>query len=120
MDVAVVGAGLAGATFARCFAESGRSVVVIDRRPQVGGNAADGLDPFGVFVHFFGPHIFHTNSEPVWRWLSRFTTWRPYVHRVLARQPEGLLPFPVNRQTLLALYGPAALRDGVEAFLARV
>lgn len=120
VDVAVVGAGLSGATFARCFAEAGRSVMVVDRRIRVGGNAADGLDEQGVFVHYYGPHLFHTNSDRVWRWLSRFTTWRPYVHRVLARQPEGLLPFPVNRHTLQALYGAEALRDGVEAYLARV
>lgn len=120
VDVAVVGAGFSGATLARCLAEAGRSVVVVDRRPHVGGNAADGVDAHGVFVHYYGPHLFHTNSERVWRWLSRFTTWRPYAHRVLARQPEGLLPFPINRHTLHALYGSEVLATGVEGFLARV
>jgi len=116
--VAIVGAGFSGATLARCFAEAGRRVLVVDRRPHWGGNAADGWDAHGVWVHWYGPHLFHTNSPAVWRFLSRFTAWRPYQHRVRVRLGTRLLPFPINRTTLTLLYGEAALRDGVAAFFA--
>jgi UDP-galactopyranose mutase len=117
-DVAIVGAGFTGATLARCFAEAGRRVLVVDRRPQVGGNAADGYEGHGLLVHLYGPHIFHTNSAEVFAFLSRFTRWRPYVHRVRAYVQGRLVPFPINRQTLVDLYGAEAVAHGVEAFLA--
>jgi UDP-galactopyranose mutase len=79
--------------------------LVIDKRPHIGGNAYDRLDEQGVLVHPYGPHIFHTNSEQVWGFLSQFTSWRPYEHRVLAKVGEQLLPIPINRHTLNQLYG---------------
>ena len=99
-DALVVGAGFAGATAARSLAEAGWRVRVIDRRPHIAGNAFDEFDAAGVLVHRYGPHIFHTNSEKVVEWLSRFTAWRPYEHRVLARVGEQLLPMPINRTTI--------------------
>lgn len=105
-DVLVVGAGFAGSVMAERFASQlGRRVLVIDRRDHVGGNAHDELDEHGVLVHRHGPHIFHTNAAPIVAYLSRFTDWRPYEHRVLADVDGKLLPIPINRDTLNRLYG---------------
>ncbi|RYY06639.1 MAG: UDP-galactopyranose mutase, partial [Alphaproteobacteria bacterium] len=105
-DVLVVGAGFAGAVLAeRLAAGSGKRVLVVDRRDHIAGNAYDHLDDAGVLVHRYGPHIFHTNSQQVVDYLSRFTQWRPYEHRVLASVGDKLLPMPINRTTLNLLYG---------------
>jgi UDP-galactopyranose mutase len=118
-DLLVVGAGLAGATVAERAASLGRSVLVVDRRPHVAGNTFEELDDHGVRVHRYGPHIFHTNSEKVWRYLSRFTDWREYEHRVLADVDGQLLPFPINRTTINRLYGlDLSTDEEVAAFLA--
>ena len=103
-DVMVVGAGFAGAVMAERLAASGKTVLVVDRRPHVAGNAYDRLDAAGVLIHQYGPHIFHTNSADVFDYLSRFTAWRPYKHRVLAQVKDMLLPIPINRTTLNDLY----------------
>jgi phytoene dehydrogenase-like protein len=84
-DWLVVGAGFAGSVLAERLASRGDRVLVVDRRPHVGGNAYDRLDEAGILIHQYGPHIFHTNSEKVVAYLSRFTAWRDYEHRVLAR-----------------------------------
>ncbi|CAN5306182.1 UDP-galactopyranose mutase [soil metagenome] len=105
-DVLVVGAGFAGAVLAeRLASEGGQSVLVVDRRPHVGGNAYDHLDDAGVMIHEYGPHIFHTNSAEVFAYLSRFTRWRPYEHRVLAQVGDKIVPMPINRTTLNILFG---------------
>ncbi len=105
-DVMVVGAGFAGAVMAeRLAADAGKRVLVVDRRPHVAGNAFDRLDAAGVLIHQYGPHIFHTNSADVFDYLSRFTEWRPYEHRVLASVGDKLVPMPINRTTLNLLYG---------------
>jgi UDP-galactopyranose mutase len=119
-DVLVVGAGFAGSVVARQLAESGRNVHVVDKRAHTGGNARDSLDAHGHLIHDYGPHIFHTNSEAVIRWLSRFTTWRFYEHRVLAKVGDKYLPIPINRLTLNELYGLTLDEQGVVDFLARV
>ena len=116
-DVLVVGAGFAGLTCARQLAERGLRVLVIDRREHIGGNAFDVRDAHGVLVHPYGPHIFHTNSERVFRWLSQFTDWRFYEHRVLASVGGQLLPLPINRTTLNRLYGLDLDEEGARAFL---
>ncbi|WP_182086596.1 UDP-galactopyranose mutase [Aureimonas sp. ME7] len=114
-DALVVGAGFAGAVLAERLAEgSGRRVLVVDRRDHIAGNAYDHLDEAGVLVHRYGPHIFHTNSPKVVDYLSRFTGWRPYEHRVLARVGDKLLPIPINRTTLNALFG-CDLRSDADA-----
>lgn len=120
MDDLIVGAGFAGATCARVLAEGGRHVLVIDKRPHIGGNAYDEFDAQGVLVHRYGPHIFHTNSTKVVDFLSRFTQWRPYEHRVLAQVGDKLLPIPINRSTINGLYGTSLDEAGVVAHLARV
>ncbi len=104
-DVLVVGAGFAGSVMAeRLAADSGKRVLVIDRRPHIAGNAYDELDAAGVMIHRYGPHIFHTNSDDVFAYLSRFTAWRPYEHRVLAEARGKRVPMPINRTTLEQLY----------------
>ena len=107
-DVCIVGAGFAGAVCARELTDAGRSVLVVDKRPHIGGNAYDCIDDHGVRVHRYGPHIFHTNSRRIWEYVSRFTAWRPYEHRVLAVVDGVAYPFPINRQTIWRLYGVEA------------
>ncbi|MFN3670344.1 MAG: UDP-galactopyranose mutase [Bosea sp. (in: a-proteobacteria)] len=108
-DVLIVGAGFAGAVLAeRLAAGSGKRVLVVDRRTHIAGNAYDHRDAAGILVHKYGPHIFHTNSQDVFDYLSRFTRWRPYEHRVLARiasAGDRLLPVPINRTTLEGFAG---------------
>ena len=105
-DWLIVGAGFAGSVLAERLArEAGQRVLVCDRRPHVGGNAYDHFDDAGILVHRYGPHIFHTNSAEVFRYLSQFTEWRPYQHRVLASVDGKLVPFPINLDTINALYG---------------
>ncbi len=120
-DVLVVGAGLAGSTIAeRCASEFGANVLLIDRRPHLAGNCHDPVGPDGLQYHQYGPHIFHTNSADVVEYLSAFTTWRPYEHRVLASVDGQLVPIPINRTTINALYGLGLDEAGVTAFLERV
>lgn len=116
-DVLVVGAGFAGAVTARLLADGGLDVVVIDRRSHIGGNAYDEYDAHGVLIHPYGPHLFHTNAERVWQWLSQFTEWRPYEHRVLALVNGQLLPIPINQTTINRLYGLSLDESGVADFL---
>jgi UDP-galactopyranose mutase len=119
-DALVVGAGYAGSIMARELAtRAGQRVLVIDRRDHVAGNAFDYHDEHGVVCHRYGPHIFHTNSQKVVEYLSGFTDWRPYEHRVLARVDGKLVPMPINRTTLNELYGLGLSSDReVEGFLA--
>ncbi|WP_267393740.1 MULTISPECIES: UDP-galactopyranose mutase [unclassified Sphingomonas] len=119
-DVMVVGAGFAGAVMAERLArDSGKRVLVVDRRPHIAGNAFDHLDEAGVLMHQYGPHIFHTNSQDIVDYLSRFTEWRPYEHRVLADVHGKLVPMPINRTTLNMLYDLDLTTDAeVDAFLA--
>ena len=119
-DVMVVGAGFAGAVMAERLAnDSGKKVLVVDRRPHIAGNAFDRLDDAGVMIHQYGPHIFHTNSEDIFSYLSRFTEWRPYEHRVLAEVDGMRVPMPINRTTLNMLFGLSLeTEDEAAAFLA--
>src|SRR3954451_1347845 len=104
-DVLVVGAGFAGSIVAERLASScGLRVLVVDRRDHIAGNAYDYVDEHGVLVHKYGPHIFHTNSDKVVDYLSRFTDWRPYEHRVLARGDGQFVPMPITRTTINRLY----------------
>jgi UDP-galactopyranose mutase len=114
-DYLIVGAGFSGSVLAERLASRGMRVCVTDRRPHVGGNAYDHYDEHGILVHKYGPHIFHTNSERIYRYLSRFTAWRLYEHRVLAQVDGKCLPFPINVNTINALYGLSLNEAGVEA-----
>jgi len=117
-DYLVVGAGLAGSTLAeRLAGQLGSTVLVVDKRPHVAGNAYDPLDASGLRFHQYGPHIFHTNSRHVVDYLSRFTAWRAYEHRVLARVDGRLVPIPINRTTINHLYDLELDEVGIAAFL---
>ena len=109
-DALVVGAGYAGAVTARALAEKGRRVLVLERRDHVAGNAYDRPDQAGVLIHQYGPHIFHTNDKRVFDWLSRFTQWRDYRHRVIANIPDDkggrmTYPVPFNLTSLETAFG---------------
>ena len=116
-DYLVVGAGFAGATIAeRLAAQSGKKILICDRRPHIGGNAYDHYDEAGILVHKYGPHIFHTNSREVFEYLTRFTDGRPYQHRVLASVDGQLLPIPINLNTVNRMYGTDYTSFEVEEF----
>ncbi len=120
-DFLVVGAGYAGSTFARLAAESGKRVLVIDCRDHIAGNAYDAIHPTtGIRIHKYGPHLFHTNSREVWEFLSRFTQWLSYEHRVKSCIDGKLYPFPVNIDSVNALYGTRHTEETIEAFYASV
>jgi UDP-galactopyranose mutase len=120
-DYLIVGAGFAGSVIAERLAnEAGKTVLIIDTRSHIGGNAYDHYDNHGILVHKYGPHIFHTNSRPVFEYLSQFTEWRPYEHRVLASVDGQLLPIPINLNTVNQLYGLNLTSFEVEDFFAKV
>jgi UDP-galactopyranose mutase len=118
-DYLIVGAGFAGSVLAeRLASELGQKVLVCDRRDHVGGNAYDRADAAGLLVHKYGPHIFHTNSSEIFAYLSRFTAWRAYEHRVLASVEGKLLPIPINLDTINRLYDLRLTESEVPGFLA--
>jgi UDP-galactopyranose mutase len=117
-DYLIVGAGLAGATMAeRLATQSGKKVLLIDKRNHVGGNTYDYYNADGILVHKYGPHIFHTNSKDIFDYLGNFTAWRPYEHRVLASVDGMLVPIPINLNTINQLYGLNLNSSEVDAFL---
>ena len=102
----IIGAGFAGCVLAeRLAAGLGKKVLLLDKRPHIGGNAYDCHDEHGILIHKYGPHIFHTNSREVFSYLSRFTEWHPYQHRVRAWVDGRLVPIPINLDTINTLYG---------------
>jgi UDP-galactopyranose mutase len=120
-DYLIVGAGFAGSVLAERLATGvGSKVLILDRRPHIGGNAYDCYNDDGILIHRYGPHIFHTNSREVFEYLSRFTAWRPYEHRVLASVDGQLVPIPINLNTLNQLYGLQLTAFEMESFLASV
>ena len=119
-DYLVVGAGFAGSVCAERLADAGYRVLVVDKRPHIGGNAYDVRDEHGLLIHPYGPHIFHTNAKRVFDYLSRFTEWRFYEHRVLARVEDNLYPIPINRTTLNRLYGLSLDEEGAKAYFEQV
>jgi len=105
-DYLIVGAGFAGSVLAeRLASQDGAKILLIDRRPHIAGNAYDAPNEAGILYHKYGPHIFHTNSDQVVEYLSQFTDWRPYEHRVRAVVRDKLVPIPINRTTLNQLFG---------------
>ena len=120
-DTLVVGAGFAGSVIAeRLASQLGQRVLVVDKRPHIGGNAYDRHDDAGVLIHPYGPHIFHTNSADVFDYLSQFTAWRPYQHRVLASVDGQLVPMPINLDTVNRLYGLNLTSFELDDFFAKV
>jgi len=117
-DYLIVGAGFAGSVLAERLARgSGKQILLVDRRPHIGGNAYDHYDDAGILVHKYGPHIFHTNSKDIFDYLSRFTPWRQYQHKVLASVDGQLVPIPINLDTINTLYGLTLNSFQMEEFL---
>lgn len=119
-DYLIVGAGLAGMVCAERLASRGKTVRLIDKRDHIGGNTYDCYDAHGVLIHPYGPHIFHTNSRTVLEYLSRFTNWRFYEHRVRAYLDGALYPVPINRTTINSLYGWNLSEGEMRAYLENV
>jgi UDP-galactopyranose mutase len=116
-DYLVVGAGFAGCVIAERLARVlGRRVLLIDKRSHIGGNAYDHYNDHGILVHKYGPHIFHTNSRQVFEYLSQFTEWRQYEHRVVASVDGQLVPIPINLDTINRLYGLTLNAQQLEVF----
>jgi UDP-galactopyranose mutase len=120
-DYLIVGAGFAGSVLAeRLAAGSDKKVLICDKRPHIGGNAYDHYNEAGILVHKYGPHIFHTNSREVFEYLSRFTEWRPYQHRVRASVDGQIVPIPINLDTINSLYGLNLTSFEVEDFFKKL
>jgi UDP-galactopyranose mutase len=120
-DYLIVGAGFAGSVLAERLANgSGKKVLICDRRPHIAGNAYDFYNDAGILIHKYGPHIFHTNSRDVFDYLTRFTEWREYQHRVLANVDGMHLPIPINLDTINKLYGLNLTAFEVEEFFQKV
>lgn len=118
-DYLIVGAGFAGSVLAERLANgSDKKILICDKRPHIGGNAYDFYNDEGILIHKYGPHIFHTNSREVTDYLSKFTEWRSYEHRVLASVDGKLLPIPINLDTINELYGLSLTAFEVEEFFA--
>lgn len=116
-DYLIVGAGFAGSVLAeRLASDANKRVLIIDKRRHIAGNAFDHHDAAGLLVHRYGPHIFHTNSKEVFDYLSKFTQWRPYQHRVRASVDGQVVPIPINLDTLNQLYGMDMTSKEAEAF----
>lgn len=120
VDVLIIGAGFSGSVVAERLADNGVKVLVIDKRPHIGGNAYDKTDEHGVLIHPYGPHIFHTNSVRIAKYLSQFTEWRPYEHRVLAKVEKQLLPIPINIDTVNRLYNLQLTEESIQSFYDQV
>jgi len=117
-DYLIVGAGFAGAVLAeRLASQSGKKILIVDKRSHIGGNTYDFHNKDGLLVHKYGPHIFHTNSKEIYEYLGKFTHWRPYEHRVLASVDGMLVPIPINLNTINTLYGLTLSSGDVDQFL---
>jgi UDP-galactopyranose mutase len=120
-DYLIVGAGFAGCVLAERLArDADKNILICDVRPHIGGNAYDHYNDDGLLVHKYGPHIFHTNSADVFEYLSQFTAWRPYQHRVRALVDGQLVPMPINLDTINQLYGLNLTALQVDDFLKSV
>jgi len=116
-DYLIVGAGFAGSVLAeRLASQANKRILLVEKRNHIGGNAYDCYDDAGVLIHKYGPHIFHTNSSEVFSYLSQFTQWRPYQHRVLASVDGQLVPMPINLDTVNRLYGTNFTSFELEGF----
>ncbi len=102
--IIIIGAGISGATLAERYANKGYKVVIIEKRHHIGGNCYDFINSDGLLVPLYGPHLFHTNDEGVWKYVNRFSEWVPYEHRVLSFVDRRYVPVPVNIKTVNMLF----------------
>jgi UDP-galactopyranose mutase len=117
----IVGAGFAGCVLAERIAnELNKKVLIIEKRNHIGGNAYDCYNEDGILVHKYGPHIFHTNNKIVWDYLSQFTEWYHYQHRVLAYVDGQTVPMPINLDTINKLYNTNFTPDELNKFFEKV
>ena len=116
-DVIVAGAGFAGMTAARLLAENGKKVLIIERRKTLAGNCYDETNDFGITVHKYGPHIFHTKSKKCWDFVNRFSKFNGFQHRVLSYANGAYYKFPINRDTLSQVFGTQLSNDEVQPYL---
>ena len=106
-DYLIIGAGYAGSILAeRISSQLNKKCLIVEKRSHIAGNAYDYYDNYGILVHKFGPHIFHTNSKKVHDYLSQFTEWQPYIHRVRAVVEGKSVPVPFNLNSLYELFSP--------------
>jgi len=116
-DFLIVGAGFAGITLAERISSClNRTVLIVERRTHIGGNSFDFYNEDGILVQKYGPHIFHTDSELVWSYLSQFTEWNVYSHRVLAHVSDKEVYLPINLVTMEQLYGRTFTSESLQAF----
>ena len=120
-DVVVIGAGISGSVLAERFASVGKSVLVIDKREHIGGNCYDYKSDSGITVHKYGPHIFHTNDEGVWKYVNNFSEFNDYTHKVLSCVNSELFEFPINRNTINKFFDKKFVNnEDVERFLEKI
>ena len=112
-DIVIIGAGFSGTVLAERLANAGKTVLIVERRRTIGGNCHDHRDPNGILVHDYGPHLFHTDDEVVWQYLSRFTRWTPYQHHVEAVIDGKAVPLPFSLVTLHEVF-PVSMADRLE------
>jgi UDP-galactopyranose mutase len=118
VDYLIVGAGFAGCVLAEQLAAKGnKQILLVEKRRHIGGNAYDEYNDQGILIHKYGPHIFHSNTKAVWDYLSHFTKWHYYQHKVLAYADGQLVPFPVNLDTINLLYGTSYDTETLHAYL---
>jgi UDP-galactopyranose mutase len=120
-DYLIVGAGFAGSVLAERLANGlNKKVLICDKRAHIGGNAYDHYNDDGILIHKYGPHIFHTNSADVFDYLTRFTAWREYQHRVVAKVDGTTVPIPINLDTINKLYGLSLTSFELKEFYEKV
>ena len=120
-DYIVVGSGLAGSVMAERIANIlNKDVLIIEKRPHIGGNIYDEYDNYGILIHKYGPHIFHTKLKEVWDYLSNFTSWRLYQHKVLTYVDGMKVPMPINLDTINMLFGTNYTSEDINNFFEKV
>ncbi len=110
-DVIIIGAGTAGCVAARMLAEQGKRVLIVEKKHHIAGNCYDEKDEYGVLIHVYGPHIFHTGKEAVYEFLSRFTEWYEFRHEVVANVHGKYMPVPFNLHTLKIAFGEEKAKE---------
>ena len=115
--IIIIGAGISGATLAERYANKGYKVVIIEKRDHIGGNCYDFYNSDGLLVPLYGPHLFHTNDEAVWKYVNRFSEWIPYEHRVLSFVDGMYVPVPVNIKTVNMLFNLNLDEEGMIKWL---